>query len=60
MPVRDAVCRTGAREGTASEQNPQAAVGGYRHLGFGLERRASLDGAGDLYPLLYLRLNAPT
>lgn len=36
----------GAREGTVNEQNPQAAAGGYRHLGFGLERRASLDEAG--------------
>ena len=58
MPVRGAVCRTGAREVTVNEKNPQA-VGFYRHLGFGLERRASLDEAGAPYPLLYLRLNAP-
>jgi putative acetyltransferase len=40
-----------------NEQNEQA-VGFYRHLGFEVEGRSSVDGLGLPFPLLHMRLPA--
>lgn len=42
-----------------NEQNPQA-VGFYLHEGFEIAGRSPTDGLGQPYPLLHLRLKAPT
>jgi putative acetyltransferase len=39
-----------------NEQNPQG-VAFYRHMGFGQVGRSELDGQGNPFPLLHMRLN---
>ncbi|OAT53609.1 histone acetyltransferase [Providencia heimbachae ATCC 35613] len=39
-----------------NEQNPQA-VGFYQHMGFSQYRRSELDGQGNPFPVLHMRLN---
>lgn len=47
----------GATEVDVNEQNPQA-TGFYLHLGFEIVGRSPLDGQGNPFPLLHLRLKA--
>ncbi|WP_320170230.1 GNAT family N-acetyltransferase [Maridesulfovibrio sp.] len=44
-----------------NEQNPQA-VGFYEHIGFGITGRSPVDGQGNPFPLLHMKLrkNLPT
>lgn len=46
----------GAIKVDVNEQNEQA-LGFYKHLGFEVIGRSSLDGQGKPYPLLHMRLN---
>ena len=46
----------GATKVDVNEQNEQA-LGFYKHLGFEVIGRSSLDGQGKPYPLLHMRLN---
>ena len=50
-----AVKNLGVGEVTVNEQNPSA-VGFYGHMGFKTYKRSELDGQGNPYPLLYMRL----
>lgn len=45
----------GVRYVDVNEQNPQA-VGFYEHLGFCRFRRSELDGQGNPFPILHLKL----
>lgn len=45
----------GVQELTVNEQNPQA-IGFYEHMGFKTYKRTELDEEGNVYPLLYMRL----
>ncbi|CCZ10606.1 GNAT family N-acetyltransferase [uncultured Culturomica sp.] len=45
----------GVRYVDVNEQNPQA-VGFYEHLGFRCFRRSELDGQGNPFPILHLKL----
>ena len=47
--------RYGLRELAVNEQNPQAR-GFYERMGFHVYRRTEMDGQGEPYPLLYMRL----
>lgn len=47
----------GATKVDVNEQNEQA-LGFYKHLGFEVIGRSSLDGQGKPYPLLHMRFNA--
>ena len=47
--------RYNLREVTVNEQNPQA-QGFYERMGFHVYRRTEMDGQGEPYPLLYMRL----
>lgn len=51
-----AVDELGATSVDVNEQNTQA-VGFYEHLGFKVIRRSPLDGMGNPYPLLHMRLH---
>lgn len=42
-----------------NEQNPQA-LGFYQHLGFQIAGRSALDGQGNPFPILHLKLNQNT
>ena len=50
-----AVKSLGACELDVNEQNPKA-IGFYKHLGFESFARSELDGQGNAFPLLHLRL----
>ena len=45
----------GVKRLAVNEQNPQAR-GFYEHMGFQVYKRTDLDGQGNPYPLLYMRL----
>ena len=55
--VRHAVDVLGATTVDVNEQNEQA-VGFYLRMGFEVERRSELDGQGNPFPLLHMRLSA--
>lgn len=44
------------REVGVNEQNPQAR-GFYEHMGFRVYKRTELDGQGNPYPILYMKLD---
>lgn len=50
-----AITRMSASFVDVNEQNPQA-LGFYRHMGFEVYDRSPLDGQGNRYPLLHMRL----
>lgn len=50
-----AIERLGVTELDVNEQNPQA-VGFYQHMGFVQYARSELDGEGNPFPLLHMRL----
>lgn len=52
-----AITELGVREVDVNEQNPQA-VGFYLHQGFEVAGRSELDGQGEPFPLLHLKLPA--
>jgi len=54
-----AVAHLGATAVDVNEQNPQA-IGFYLHEGFEIAGRSPVDGQGKPFPLLHLRLAAPT
>jgi len=51
-----AINHFGASEVDVNEQNPQG-VAFYRHMGFVQVGRSELDGQGNPFPLLHMRLN---
>ncbi|WP_417387782.1 acetyltransferase [Gimesia sp.] len=53
--VEYAVNKLGAELVDVNEQNPQA-LGFYQHLGFEVAHRSDVDGFGNPYPLLHLKL----
>ncbi|MCA9007486.1 MAG: acetyltransferase [Planctomycetaceae bacterium] len=53
--VEYAVHQLGAELVDVNEQNPQA-LGFYQHLGFEVAHRSDVDGFGNPYPLLHLKL----
>ena len=57
--LRHAVEQMGATALDVNEQNPQA-VGFYQHQGFVIVGRSTVDGQGNPFPLLHMRLDAPT
>ncbi|MTB67778.1 GNAT family N-acetyltransferase [Providencia sp. wls1943] len=50
-----AIEQLGVNEVDVNEQNPQA-VGFYQHMGFVQYARSELDGEGNPFPLLHMRL----
>lgn len=50
-----AISQQGVNEVDVNEQNPQA-LGFYLHIGFEITGRSELDGEGNPFPLLHLRL----
>jgi len=54
--TRHAIENQGAKKVDVNEQNEQA-VGFYKHLGFSVIGRSPLDGQGDPYPLLHMKLD---
>ena len=53
--LQHAIAAFGANEVDVNEQNPQG-VGFYRHMGFEQVGRSELDGQGNPFPLLHMRL----
>ena len=53
--VSHVVNTLGVRFVDVNEQNTQA-VGFYKHMGFSVYKRSSLDGEGKEYPILHMRL----
>lgn len=53
--LRHAIDAMGARSVDVNEQNPQA-TGFYLRMGFEIAGRSPLDGQGEPFPLLHLRL----
>ncbi|MBZ6369245.1 MULTISPECIES: acetyltransferase [Enterobacter] len=53
--LQHAIAAFGANEVDVNEQNPLG-VGFYRHMGFELVGRSELDGQGNPFPLLLMRL----
>lgn len=51
-----ALTELGATTVDVNEQNEQA-IAFYRHLGFQMEGRSELDGQGNPFPLLHLRMD---
>ncbi len=51
-----AINQLGINELDVNEQNPQA-VGFYQHMGFSQYGRSELDGQGNPFPILHMRLN---
>ncbi|MFW0929144.1 MAG: GNAT family N-acetyltransferase [Providencia rettgeri] len=51
-----AIDTLGITELDVNEQNPQA-IGFYQHMGFTQYARSELDGEGNPYPILHMRLN---
>ena len=54
--LQHAITAFGANEVDVNEQNPQG-VAFYRHMGFEQVGRSELDGQGNPFPLLHMRLN---
>jgi putative acetyltransferase len=52
---KHAIAEFGANEVDVNEQNPQG-VAFYRHMGFEQVGRSELDGQGNAFPLLHMRL----
>ena len=52
-----AITERGTNEVDVNEQNPQA-VGFYQHRGFVTAGRSELDGEGNPFPLLHLKLRS--
>jgi putative acetyltransferase len=57
--LRYAIDHFGANEVDVNEQNPQG-VAFYQHRGFVQVGRSALDGQGNPFPLLHMRLNRAT
>ena len=57
--LRYAIDHFAANEVDVNEQNPQG-VGFYQHRGFVQVGRSALDGQGNPFPLLHMRLNRAT
>jgi putative acetyltransferase len=53
--LQHAIAAFGANEVDVNEQNPQG-VGFYRHMGFEQVGRSELDGQGNPFPLLHMKL----
>jgi putative acetyltransferase len=53
--LQHAIAEFGANEVDVNEQNPQG-VAFYRHMGFEQVGRSELDGQGNPFPLLHMRL----
>ena len=53
--LKHAIAEFGANEVDVNEQNPQG-VAFYRHMGFEQVGRSELDGQGNAFPLLHMRL----
>ena len=53
--LKYAIAEFGVNEVDVNEQNPQG-VGFYRHMGFEQVGRSELDGQGNPFPLLHMRL----
>ncbi|MEG5438703.1 GNAT family N-acetyltransferase, partial [Enterobacter hormaechei] len=51
-----AIAEFGVNEVDVNEQNPQG-VAFYRHMGFEQVGRSELDGQGNPFPLLHMRLS---
>ncbi|WP_272536526.1 GNAT family N-acetyltransferase [Providencia sp. PROV182] len=51
-----AIDTLGITELDVNEQNPQA-IGFYQHMGFKQYARSELDGEGNPFPILHMRLN---
>ena len=54
--LQPAIAAFGANEVDVNEQNPQG-VAFYRHMGFEQVGRSEVDGQGNPFPLLHMRLN---
>ncbi len=55
--LKYAIAEFGVNEVDVNEQNPQG-VAFYRHMGFEQVGRSELDGQGNAFPLLHMRLGA--
>ena len=55
--VSYAVAIMGAQELDVNEQNPQA-LGFYQRMGFQVVGRSALDGQGNPFPLLHMKITA--
>ena len=56
MLLQYAIAKFGVNEVDVNEQNPQG-VAFYRHMGFEQVGRSALDGQGNPFPLLHMRLS---
>lgn len=56
MLLQYAIAEFGVNEVDVNEQNPQG-VAFYRHMGFEQVGRSELDGQGNPFPLLHMRLS---
>ncbi|EGK57119.1 GNAT family N-acetyltransferase [Enterobacter hormaechei] len=59
MLLQYAIAEFGVNEVDVNEQNPQG-VAFYRHMGFEQVRRSELDGQGNPFPLLHMKLSRNT
>lgn len=57
--LQHAIEEFGANEVDVNEQNPQG-VGFYRHMGFEQVGRSEVDGQGNPFPLLHMKLSRKT
>lgn len=57
--LKYAIAELGVNEVDVNEQNPQG-VAFYRHMGFEQVGRSELDGQGNAFPLLHMRLDRDT
>lgn len=54
--IQHAICHYQVNEVTVNEDNINA-KGFYEHMGFSVYKRSPLDEQGNLYPILYMKLN---
>ncbi len=59
MLLQYAIAEFGVNEVDVNEQNPQG-VAFYRHMGFEQVGRSALDGQGNPFPLLHMKLSRNT